>query len=209
MKYLSENTSYDICTWKGLKECEDCSLKTNLKCKFHKKHLFSFIASFLIFAIPAVIGLIVSGYGWFILGWIGFMLFFFNVWESRILCRHCPFYAEEGKVLHCIANYGSYKLWKFNPKPMNRLEKFQLIIGFIILAGYPLFFIILAQQNILLFISVLGLLVFFTILLTKTCSKCINFSCPFNRVPKKVVDAYLKQNPVMKKAWLENGYTID
>ena len=209
MKVLNEKNSNNICTWKDSHVCGGCSLKADLKCKFHKKHLFSFIASFLIFAIPAVLGVVISGYGWFILGWIGFMLFFFNFWETRILCRHCPFYAEEGNILHCNANYGSYKLWKYNPKPMNRLEKFQLILGFLILGGYLLVFIILAQQYTLLFISVLGLLVFLTILLTKTCSKCINFSCPFNRVPKNIVDAYLKQNPVMKKAWLENGYTFD
>jgi len=23
------------------------------------------------------------------------MVFFFNIWEIRILCSHCPYYAEE------------------------------------------------------------------------------------------------------------------
>lgn len=41
-----------------------------------------------------------------------------------------------------------------------------------------------------------------------TCSKCINFSCLLNRVPKEVVDEYLKRNPIMRKAWKENGWQI-
>ena len=36
--------------------------------------------------------------------------------------------------------------------------------------------------------------------------KCVNFSCLFNRVPKEVVDEYLKKNEVMRKAWEEAGY---
>lgn len=209
MKKINEINSYSVCTWKDSHVCKDCSLKANLKCKFDKKHLLSFIASFLIFAIPSVIGVIISGYGCFLLGWLGFLLIFFNLWETRILCRHCPFYAEDGNILHCIANYGSYKLWKYSPKPMNNSEKFQLIIGFLILVGYPFVFIILAKQYLFLFISLAGLTIFFGILLIKTCSKCINFSCPFNRVPKHIVDAYLKQNPIMKNAWEATGYIIE
>ena len=201
--------SQQTCMFKKSSDCINCEIKDSLKCRFEKRHLFSFITSFLIFAIPAVLGMIFSGYGWFLLGWIGFMLFFFNIWESRILCRHCPFYTEEGRILHCIANYGTYKIWKYNPSPMNRSEKVQLILGFLILGGYPLFFIILAQQYLFLLISILGLIAFFTILLAKTCSRCINFSCPLNRVPKNIVDSYLKKNPIMKEAWLENGYKID
>ena len=41
-----------------------------------------------------------------------------------------------------------------------------------------------------------------------SCSKCPNFSCPLNWVPKNNVDEYLKKNPVMRKAWEENGYIL-
>ncbi|MFX1443259.1 MAG: hypothetical protein ACFFHV_07600 [Promethearchaeota archaeon] len=200
--------SDSVCTWKNSQICENCALKDNLKCKFNIKHLLSFLATFLIFAVPSIIGVIISGYGWFLLGWFGFWLFFFNFWETRILCRHCPFYAEEGNILHCNANYGCYKLWKYSPKPMNKVEKVQLVIGFTILSGYPLIFIILAKQYLFLIISLAGLMIFFGILLIKTCSKCINFSCPLNRVPKQVIDAYLKQNPLMKNAWEAADYII-
>jgi hypothetical protein len=42
-----------------------------------------------------------------------------------------------------------------------------------------------------------------------SCSKCPNFSCPLNVVPKSVVDDYLRHNTVMRKAWEEQGHIID
>jgi hypothetical protein len=197
-----------ICIFRKESQCLSCKLNNSLRCKFEKKHLLRFILSFLIFAIPSIVGMILSGYGWFLLGWLGFMLFFFNVWESRILCRHCPFYSEKRKTLHCIANYGSYKLWKYDPKPMSSSEKAQLIIGFLILAGYPLFFIYIGNQYLFLLLSIAGLTIFFGILLLRTCSKCVNFSCPLNRVPRHIIDAYLKKNPIMKEAWEAKGYSM-
>jgi len=40
------------------------------------------------------------------------------------------------------------------------------------------------------------------------CSKCVNFSCPLNRVPKPMVDEYLAKNAVMKEAWERSGYKL-
>jgi hypothetical protein len=199
----------DICTWKDNSECDDCSINEKLICHFNRKYLLSFIGLFSIFAITVFIGVILAGYGWFLLGWIGFWLFFFEVWEIRILCSHCPYYAEEGKTLHCIANYGSLKLWKYHPEPMNISEKIQLLIGFAILIGYPLIFLVLSASFVFLVISIAEIIIFFTFLLVKRCGKCINFSCPFNHVSKEIVDAFLKKNLVMRKAWEDNGYTID
>jgi hypothetical protein len=169
----------------------------------------SFIFFFFIFAITSFIGVILSGYGWYLLGWIGFWLFFFEVWEIRILCSHCPYYAEEGRTLHCIANYSSLKLWKYRPGPMSVSEKIQLLIGFIILVGYPLIFLILSGQFILLIISVIEIFGFFSFLLLKRCGRCVNFSCPFNRVKKECVDTFLKKNPIMRKAWENKGYKVN
>ncbi|MFX0140242.1 MAG: hypothetical protein ACFFDN_41765, partial [Candidatus Hodarchaeota archaeon] len=149
-----------ICIWKGTSECKDCTIKNELICHFRRKYLFSFIGFFLIFAITAFIGVIIAGYGWFLLGWIGFWLFFFEFWEIRILCSHCPYYAEERRVLHCIANYNSLKIWKYHPEPMNLSEKIQLLIGFVILIGYPLFFLIIGSQFIFLIISLIEIFAF-------------------------------------------------
>ncbi|MFX0000940.1 MAG: hypothetical protein ACFE9Q_13435 [Candidatus Hodarchaeota archaeon] len=200
--------SPDICTWKDTSECEDCPINGELICHFHYKYLISFLGFFFIFAVTAFIGVILGGYGWYLLGWIGFWLFFFEVWEIRILCSHCPYYAEEGRILHCIANYSSLKLWKYHPEPMNLSEKFQLIIGFIILMGYPLIFLILGYQFIILIISIIEIIVFFSFLIIRRCGSCPNFSCPFNRVKKEVVDLFLNKNPVMKEAWENAGYKI-
>jgi hypothetical protein len=46
-------------------------------------------------------------------------------------------------------------------------------------------------------------------LLKYTCSKCVNFSCLLNRVPKEVVHEYLKHNPVIRKAWGESGWEME
>lgn len=208
-KRRNDRNPHGICTLKDIKECAECEIKDHLKCRFKNTHFLSFIGSFLIFAIPAVMGLIISGFGWFLLGWLAYALFFFNFWETRILCRHCPYYAEESKTLHCIANYGCYKLWKYDPHPMSTSEKFQLLLGFIILGGYPFIFFIIAQEYIFFIITLGGLLVFFSLLLIKTCSKCVNFSCPLNRVPKRVVNEYLKRNTTMKQAWEEDGYILE
>jgi hypothetical protein len=142
--------------------------------------------------------------GWMFVFWI----FFFGFWEIKILCSHCPFYAKEGFGLECIANFGCPKFWKYNPAPINRWEKFQLVVGFGILFGYPIYFSIIGEQYLWAGLTALGTIVFFVILGRNTCSKCVNFSCLFNRVPKEVVDEYLQKNEVMRKAWEEAGYKI-
>jgi len=202
-----KNTN-NICIWKDNEECNKFSIKGKLICHFHRKYLFSFIGLFVVFAITAFIGVIISGYGWFLLGWVSFWLFFFEIWEIRILCSHCPYYAEEGRVLHCIANYSSLKIWKYHPEPMNTSEKIQLIIGFIMLVGYPLIFLILDSQFIFLIISIMEIFIFFSFLLIKRCNKCVNFSCPLNRVKKEFIDTFLEKNPVMRKVWEESGYKV-
>jgi hypothetical protein len=198
----------DICIWKESNECTDCKLEKKLICHFQTKYLLSFIGLFFIFVITASIGVIIAGFGWFLLGWVGFWLFFFEFWEIRILCSHCPFYAEEGRTLHCIANYSSLKIWKYRPEPMNTTEKIQLIIGFIILVGYPLIFLIIGRQLLILVISIIEIFIFFSFLMIRRCGKCVNFSCPFNRVNKECVDTFLKNNPTMREAWEDSGYKI-
>ena len=199
---------YDICTWRSASECGACPIAGRLKCRYSKGDLLRFIGLFLVFLVPALVGMILAGYGWFLLGWAGLAVIFFGFWEIRILCSHCPFYAEKGVTLHCIANYGCPKFWRYRPGPISGLEKIQLAIGFVMVCGYPFPFLILGEQSILLLVTALGLAVFFMGLQRCTCSRCVNFSCLLNRVPKEVVDEYLKRNPVMRKAWEENGWQI-
>jgi hypothetical protein len=191
---------YNICTWRPASECEDCPLTDRLKCRFNVGDLFHFVGLFLLFAVPSLIGMIKSGYTLYIVGWIVYWIFFFEVWEIRILCSHCPYYAEKGRLLHCIANYGSLKLWEYHPEQIKKREKIQLILGFIILGGYPFPFLILSNQFIFAGMSMWGLIMFFWTLRKYTCSRCVNFSCILNTVPPEVVTLYIKRNPVLREA---------
>ena len=202
------NNPYNICTWRPIFECKDCTIAGRLKCRYSSGELLHFIGLFVYFLLPALIGMILGGYLWYILGWVGLAVIFFGFWEIRILCSHCPYYAERGVTLHCIANYGCPKLWKYHPEPISKSEKIQLLIGFIVIFGYPLPFLVISEQIVLFLLTAWGLLMFFWTLQKYTCSKCVNFSCLLNRVPKEVVDEYLKLNPVMRKAWEENGWQI-
>lgn len=160
---------------------------------------------------------------------ITYILFFpiiLGVFESRFLCSHCPYYAEEGKVLHCLANHGILKLWRYHPEPMNKFEKTLMILlalsfGVLIpgtIFGYNIWYFASSPQynNITLFAIIsLTVIVAMTIIgmvfmMAKTmCSKCVNFSCPFNMVKKINRDEYLRKNPIMLKAWEEKGYKLD
>ena len=126
-----------------------------------------------------------------------------------VLCSHCPFYALNEGGLVCIANFGCPKFFRYQPGPISKSKKIQLVIGFIIMSGYPFIFMILGHQYLIFFISLFGLLFFFWGLFNFKCTKCINFSCIFNRVPKNIVDSYLKKNPIMAKAWEDAGWQID
>jgi hypothetical protein len=202
------NNPYDICTWRPISECQDCTIGSRLKCRYSTGDLLHFLGLFLSFLFPALFGVIQSGYGRYLWGWAGFALIFFGFWEIRILCSHCPYYAEKGSTLHCIANYGCPKFWRYHPEPISKSEKFQLIIGFVVLGGYPFPFLILGGQLALSVLAAWGLTMFFWTLQKYTCSRCVNFSCLFNRVPRDVVDQYLRRNPVMRQAWEENGWRL-
>jgi hypothetical protein len=199
---------HDICTWRPISACEGCPLEGRLRCRFRARDLLHFLAMFGGFALPAIIGVIRGGYGWYLLGWFGFALVFFELWEIRILCSHCPYYAEQGHTLHCIANYGSLKVWTYRPGPMSRSEKVQLWIGFAILTGYPFPFLLLGGQFIFALLALWGAGLFFWTLRRYVCSECVNFSCPLNRVPKEMVDEYLRRNPTMRAAWEESGWKV-
>ncbi|MBU7013445.1 MAG: hypothetical protein HXS52_13165 [Theionarchaea archaeon] len=189
-----------VCSCEPESSCGKCSIRPHLKCRFNRGDLFHFAGLFLTFALPSSVGMVQSGYTRFILIWIACLLFFFNVWESRILCRHCPFYAEESRILHCNANYGVIKLWKYTPTPISRQEQIQLVAGFILIGAYPFPFLILGNQIILALLALWGLIGFFWTLQKYICSACVNFSCFFNRVDTEVKGQYLHKNPALRDA---------
>lgn len=209
------NKTHSICIWNNIAECNFCEIKGKLHCHSEKKYTLMFGATFFLYFLPAILGIIFSGFDMVVFsiaigGLIGYWIFFFSFWESRILCSHCPQYAnDDQKVLHCYANTGIPKTSSYHPSPISRSEKIQFIIGVIILIGYPLPFLIVGGKFILLSISIIGIVLWIIVLRFKICKICVNFSCPLNRVPKHLVDHFLKQNPEMKEAWEKNGYKID
>jgi len=205
----SSKNSINICTWQDEKDCIGCPIQERLNCRFNWSDLAYFLAIFLPSAAAAVAGMILGGFGWYLLGWAGYAVFFFFVWEARVLCSHCPYWAEGGRVLHCLANHGVIKLWRYHPEPMSRSEQAQFLVGAGIMVLFPFPFLILGEQYLLAGIMLLGLISFWFSLKKHVCTRCVNFSCPLNGVPKIIVDAYLRGNPVMLRAWEAKGYQLD
>lgn len=205
---VSKNPSMP-CTWQPISECQGCSIKGSLMCRFNSKDLVRFLMNCLPFGIVAIAGAIRAGYGRYLFLWLAYSLFFFFVWEARILCSHCPMWAEESRVLHCHANHGVIKIWKYRPGPMSRSEQVQFIVGALLLIGFPFIFLLLGKEYLLTLIGLATAINAAFFLRETACRECINFSCPMNVVPKRIVDAYLERNPVMRAAWEASGYRLD
>lgn len=220
---MENKNAFVICTWNEESGCVGCELKGKLNCRWDIRALKFFLLNqipclVLAFFGTAVIG-VMTGAWWPV---IVYAIACVALWglgiETRLLCSHCPYYAEESKTLHCLALHGSPKFWRYRPEPMNRFEKTILILFFLFLSVFPVaveaygIWFISANYSELGLIALLGMvgvtlatvmafLQFIYIMIYDFCSRCVNFSCPLNRVPKAMVDAYLEKNPVMKEAW--------
>jgi hypothetical protein len=209
------NNPHDVCILGSGAECEECSLKAKFDCHFDLKKLLRFGTVFFFIVIASAVGLVFSGLLtelWVYLIVLGvFSVIFFEFWEIRILCSHCAFYAENRKTIRCYGNYGSLKVWKYHPEPLSRSEKAQLAIGFGILAAilvFPLIILVANAHYIWTVAPIIGMLAFLYVVRKYHCRKCFNFSCPFNHMPKPVIDEFLRRNPVMRKAWEEYGWQM-
>jgi len=184
--------------------CDDCAINNNLHCHFSLKDWIHF----LLIAFPPFL---LGGAGiyymncLFLIPWIIFAISFFGFIEIRVMCSHCPHYAESPASLKCWANYGSIKLWKYRPGPMTILEKTIFFGGFAVVWGYPLPFLILGKQLFLLVVFLMTTSGFFLILVNFMCSHCINFACPLNHVDENVRGQFLNRNPIVAEAWGKSG----
>jgi len=206
-KTQSDNPS-DICTWQSISACDDCPILGELQCRFRWHDLLSFFVNFAPYGIASIAGMVRSGAAWLLLGWLSFAILFFFGWEARVLCSHCPYWAEGGRILHCHANFGVFRIWRYRPDPMSRSEKAQFLIGALILIAFPFPFMLLGEQYLLVLVALSAAVAFALNLIRNTCVRCVNFSCPLNRVPKPIVDAYLRRNPVIRQAWEATGYSL-
>jgi hypothetical protein len=195
--FLDPQRPLTTCT---AKSCAGCPVSNEVHCHFHGGDLVAFMAAFL----P---GLIVAGVGiarvspWGLIPLALLFLAYFGLVEIRVMCSHCPHYAEPGKSLQCWANYGSPRLWKYRPGPMSFTEKVVFEGGLVVVLGYPLVFLLASLQWLLLVIYLLSITSFFVTLRHSYCSQCMNFACPLNTVGEEVRAEFFKRNPIVARAW--------
>ncbi len=124
MEILNPN---NICTWNEKSDCQNCNIQGKLACKWDKKILSGFHGIAWPPLITIIFGIVlvgfISGLWWPLYAYVIYFFLMFGILEIRFLCSHCPYYAEEGKTLHCLANHGSFKFWSYHPEPLNGFRK--------------------------------------------------------------------------------------
>ncbi|WP_028313616.1 hypothetical protein [Desulfatibacillum aliphaticivorans] len=175
--------------------CQECEIKGELICYASLSDLADFFVLFVQWAIPFFAGMISGGHWSGLAVWAGLCVVFFGYVEAWLLCRHCPAYKEPGATLRCHANWGLPKLPAYNPKPMAPWEQAAWLIYVAVLFLYFVPFFVIGKQWLML---VWNLWAFFTaawILVRTQCNRCFHLSCPANRVPEDVKQAFYKNFP--------------
>lgn len=164
--------------------CANCPFIGRLQCHFGFHGLLRFFG----LAFPPFI---LGGIGiaqvnpWLLAPWIAWSIIYFGFLEIRVMCSHCPHYAEpESKSLQCWANYGSPKLWKYRPGPMSRNEKWLFFAGLILIAGYPLIFLVVGNQWLLLAVFMVTLAGAATLMGRLMCAHYVTFRLKSTTFPQ-------------------------
>jgi hypothetical protein len=199
--FLNPRRPLTTCT---AKSCEGCPVSKDVHCHFHGLDLAGFLFAGLPMAIIGGAGIVQIG-AWWLAPWLLISFSYFGFVEIRVMCSHCPHYAEPGKSLQCWANYGSPRLWKYRPGPMTAAEKTVFITGLALVMGYPLAFLLIGPQWFLLAVYLLTVVGFYLTLRRSYCSECMNFACPLNLTDEKVRTEFIKRNPTIAKAWGRTG----
>ena len=213
---MSLNPS-DVCTWRSADNCLGCQLKHRLNCRWSGRLLLGAFGVFFGGFAASAVGLYAAGIA---LGtqlplilFVVALVLFFNVAETWLLCRHCPFYAREGGALRCPVNHGCLKLWRFSPRPMNRTERRVMRAAFTLFFTVPTLLMGYGYTRLpaepfprqlylgLLLASLFATASSYVTLRVFLCRRCVNFSCPLNLVPEDAVQLYLDRNPVLREAW--------
>ncbi|MFX1534339.1 MAG: hypothetical protein ACFFDI_08970 [Promethearchaeota archaeon] len=216
-----------LCTINNESNCLECEIHGKLNCKYNKKlaryFLWNQMPSFIIGFFGLALTSVLIGHWWFFISYPVIIILNFGVLETKFLCSHCPYYADDGRILHCLALDGFPKFWKYNPKPMSKFDKGMMTLIVILLVGIPfsgelygLYYLFINNYEILTLLGMLGVFIataltswqFFYIIDKQYCVFCVNFSCPLNKVPKSIIDQYLRKNPIMKEAWEKSGYQL-
>ena len=198
MRFLDPKKPISTC---NRENCKKCGVEDTLYCHFSKKQLYIFWGA----AFPVII---MGALGALLFEWRALVIYivavfsYFGLIEIRVMCSHCPHYAEPGEAfLRCWANYGSPKVWKYRPGPMSFWEKTVFLIGMAAVALSPGFFLFFSGRYSFLLFYLTYISIGFYALLTHLCTHCMNFACPFNRVKNDVREKFFEHNPVVKDAW--------
>jgi len=190
------------CTARDSHYCIDCELRQRLMCRYDQRDTLHFAVIFLPFLISSIAGVLKAGFRYALFGWLVYMLVFFFVWEARVICRHCPFWAQEGRILRCHANYGVIKLWKYHPSQISRSEKAQFITGGLILIVFPMVWMAVGGEFLVLTVTCILAAGWILLLRRGHCSRCVNFSCPLNTVSLRLRDCYnVRSSAVHDAKW--------
>ena len=154
--------------------------------------LFDFLHEKLITLVPFSIAIIaISKYGESYL----WLIIYFAIIASHMThillqrCPYCAYYHKETKLL-------AYLWWRWIPKlrkskegrPPKYIAKYTPI-AVLIISFYPIYWLTYQWELLILYVlswGVLALSIF-----TAGCSRCIDFECKNNLVPKEVRDIYL------------------
>jgi hypothetical protein len=200
--FLDPNKPLSTCS---ADNCRGCPVRSSLVCHFGGRDL----ARFFLFALPPFIlggAGIARINGWLLIPWISVCLGYFLLVEIRVMCSHCPHYAEPGtRSLQCWANYGAPKFWAYRPGPMSRVETVIFYGGLVLIAAYPAAFLVSGSQWLLLALFAASVAGMGALMFRLMCSHCMNFACPLNRVDRKTRDLFFARNPVVAKAWHGEG----
>lgn len=161
--------------------CENCSLSDSIHCHFSGIDLAKFITA--VFPAFVIGGIGVYRLGiWFFIPWVLFIFAYFGLIEIRVMCSHCPHYAEPGNSLKCWANYGSPKLWRYRPGPMSTVEKVVFFAGLMVVIGYPFVQFLVYSKWFLLILYGVAVIGAYLFMRKAMCARCMNFACPLNLV---------------------------
>ncbi len=210
---------HHICGWEGGSSCDDCELRQNLICREAQAERRFFVISQLPFLTLSFLGMgmvgLATGIWWPIFAYSLAGIAFLGPVEMAVLCRHCPHYAREGPRLRCIAPNPFPKLFLPNLSPLSWLERSVVILFSLFILSFPELvqaygiwsffageggFALLGMVGVDI-ATAMAALSFGRVLARHFCSRCVNFSCPFNRVPEETVRGYLERNPAMLAAW--------
>ena len=181
--------------------CQGCEIEGKLSCIHTTKDMASIMIPTAGFSVPFFIGMIRGGHRTALRIWLGLVAIFFGYAEEKMLCSHCPQYAEEGFLLKCYSHWGFPKIPDFNPKPISNIEKGIWLVWLGAIALYHIPFFIMRRQWLFLVVTTCAAIFACWTVYHTHCDRCPNLSCLANHVPDEVREAFLKNNPVLMKAY--------